>query len=119
MLEYVVCLLILLSAYFYYNRVLRLRKKMTKYASAFRSHGFKVKEFNFKPFGAPFFQSYIQTAQLKGDAAYYFKHDYHRYDLIVSNVLDRPIIIAMNPELIKEITSAEKIMITPKVMGIY
>ena len=47
------------------------------------------------------------------------KTDFYKYDVVITNVLAQPNLVLMNAEMIKEITSAEKIMNLTKKMDVF
>ena len=61
----------------------------------------------------------LQMSKERGDPFFHDKNDPIRYDATVSNALNRVGVSFRNPELIKDLTSPDKIMNHQKVLGIF
>ena len=119
MLLYIFLVAILGLTYMAYFWMIKPKRQMAHYAKMFRNSGFKVRQFPYKLFGAPYTFKYTEGSKLKNDALYYHKNEYYSTDVIVSNVLHDPIIVFTNEELIKEATKMDKVMIVEKCHGTF
>jgi hypothetical protein len=94
---------------FIYRWIVAPMRLKSHYARLFRAKGYRVLELPFKPVGAPYYEDLAREAETHHDAFYNHKHSYYNYDLVISNVLDRPEIIPLSFDLIKELLSSEKL----------
>ena len=100
MIEFVLTGLILVSCIFIYKCVVQPKSTMEKYAKLFESQGYKVYRVTYKCLGAPVFEALINS---KGDEPLKLpKYHYPGSDVAVSNILNKPYIEIMNPQLMRE-----------------
>ena len=76
-------------------------------------------EFPYKPLGAPYYEVLADCFEKKRDTFYNHKNEYFDKDVIVSNVLTHPEVVLLNPVLIKELLSVEKMGSIKKHNGPY
>ena len=69
--------------------------------------------------GAPYTFKYTECSKLNNDALYFHKHEFYSTDVIVSNILNNPMIVLTNEELIKEATKMDKVMVLLKFKGAF
>ena len=87
---------------------------MKWYQNTMEGLGYKVGKYEYKPFGASFFEQLITSSKEKGDPYYFVKKEFPENDVFIANLLNQPMIILINPDLIKIFLSAENVLIFPK-----
>ena len=76
-------------------------------------------ELPFRPLTVPFYDDLAASTSEKGDPYYEHKRKYTSVDVMVTNVLVRPNIVLMNPDMIKEMISAQNLFMTKKEKGVF
>lgn len=114
MIEYLLLLGLVIFCYLYYSFVFKPKKLYDFYANTLESLGYKVQKFPFKPFKVAFIERYLQSFQKHNDSFYLDKHNTERYDFVLHNIMDIITIDLVNPDMIREFVSMEKIFIFPK-----
>ena len=114
MLAYVIAILFLLVAYLVNNWLIKPRREIAHYVDMFKRNGFKVIQLPYIPLESHFFDEVHQDIERKKDPFYSFKRVYPTTDILVGNVLNKPQIVVMNPDILKEMMSPGKVMILPK-----
>ena len=64
------------------------KRRFNYYSKHLKDLGYKVFEFPFTPFRAPYFDKYYTCFNNYGDSVYMEKNVFSQYDIILSNVLD-------------------------------
>ena len=68
----------------------------------------------FKPFKVPFKERYQESFDIYKDSFYFDKHVDEKYDIVLHNIMDQVTLDLVNPDMIKEFLSMEKIFLFPK-----
>ena len=76
--------------------------------------GYKVKVYPFAPFYSVIQKLTKEDEKQKGDPFYTVKHEYSQYDIVLSNLLNRPLVEVVQPNLIKEFFTNERAGYYPK-----
>lgn len=87
---------------------------MARLASQFKNAGYRVLTLPYKPLGSTFMDQLSEDDVKRNDAFYSYKHHYPGVDVLVANVLNKPNIVIMNIDIIKDVMSADKMMILQK-----
>ena len=114
MFALLLALIVSVATYLAWKLYFKPKKMRRHYTELFRKNGYKVAELPFKPLATPYYDQWVQAFEQKQDSFYFHKHEYFNYDIIVSNIINNPQIIVLNPELIKELFSSEKIVVLHK-----
>jgi hypothetical protein len=72
------------------------------YSKIFKAHGYRVYEYPYSVFTAPFFDNLWQDQKTKNDYNYTGKHVFSdSYDLAISNVYNKPELVFFHEKLVK------------------
>jgi hypothetical protein len=91
-----------------YILFVRPKKSIAFYARIYREKGYKVFELPYKLFQAPIYVEWDQSFKDKNDS-FYNHHEYYKYDVIVSNTLNRSFLLIMNPLMIQEMLGPQNV----------
>lgn len=89
------------------------------YATMLKSMGYKVYEYPFKPLGVPIYEALEHYGEEKKDPLYEVKHLYQGYDVAVANMIQHPHIVFINLKLGRDLLTADKTMVLPKVSFLF
>ena len=92
--------------YYFYLKPMSIRKQ---YLKNLRALNYRVFELPFKPFGAPVYEVMQRYEKEKKDALYGNKYVYQGYDVVLTNILNYPQLLFLNPKLARQVVSVEKV----------
>lgn len=90
---------------------------MQGYADALAARGFKVLLNPYNPIYNYFDNVFLKNGRELGDPYKTVREEYTKYDVVISNVLKRPLVSIVNPELIKHYFEVDKHYTYPKFPG--
>lgn len=114
MIEYLILVSLVVLASLIYQKVLLPRRIQAWYKKTLEDLGYKVLNIPFKPFRDPFKDRAIECTQAKSDTFWEEKHLYPNFDVVVTNVSDVVCLILINPDLISELLTPDKVVLHHK-----
>lgn len=114
MLYVLATILLLLSLFLYYRFSYKPRKLIKHYEKLLKELGYRVYVQPFQVFGISFFEINKKNVKLHNDAQYDEQNIFPHIDAVIGNIFDREFVVFIEPNLGKEMLSAEKINVFPK-----
>lgn len=107
MLEYIFLLILALIAAFYFNCFFLPARSMKRSKELYEKLGYKVYMYDFLPLNAGIMVQRKRDIEEHNDALYTVKKKWCKADIVIWNLLNKPIIEFVHPSLIKEFLSPD------------
>ena len=114
MFEYIVLAIFLVVAFVFYRFYYVPKAEIKRYKTILQNLGYKVYEQPFSFLGISFIEDYDRGKRDHKDAEYFERTVYSQVDVSVGHVFNTPMIYLVNPDLIKEFSTAQAVSIYQK-----
>lgn len=105
MIEWIILLFAIVSLYFFLQYYYKPKAEILRYKAIFHKLGYKVYLQPFAFMGFSFSLDMERGMKKNKDALYIEKTVYSQIDVSIGNIIDKPVIIVVNPDLTKEFFS--------------
>lgn len=112
--EILITILIILALYIYREWHIKPKRAMQSYADALTSRGYKVLVNPYNVLYDYYDSVFLKNGREEGDPYKTVREEYTKYDAVISNVLKKPLLELINPELIKHYFAVDKHYTYPK-----
>ena len=107
-------LILIVTLYLIYHYGVKPYRQFHWYADTFEKMGYKVYRVKWNPLGGAIVKRSHDDLKNHGDVNHFWKNEAVGYDIIMSNVVNQPLIYLMNPDLLREFFTADKVYIYKK-----
>ena len=97
MLQYIIALLGILALYLLFGSYIIPKRRMAAYTSALRKAGYRVMEEPFAFLDASYSKQFKTSEEKHGDAYYNVKKNYSQVDVVVTNIMNKTLLLLINP----------------------
>jgi hypothetical protein len=99
MIAWILIAVLLVLSYWLYALIIKPKKLMSFYVRLFRQQGYSVIQMPYKALGSGYYQEWEENYKNKDrrDSFYNHRHEYYKYDVIVSNLFNKVHLFFMNP----------------------
>ena len=113
MIEYVLTAVLIMASWFAYACIIRPKRAYQNYVREFEKRGYRVYQIPFKPLAFPYLDI-VEKDEKSGDALKILKNVYPKYDVVISNILNKILIDLVNLDLQKSFFTVDNIYLYPK-----